>query len=175
MNHPICLIIAGPNGAGKTTFANEYLPKEAHCLNFVNADLIASGLSPFRPESADIKSGRLMLEQIEAYAQKRVPVSFETTLSSRNYIKHIRKWREFGYFVLIYFLGLPSFDIAINRVELRVSQGGHNIPHATIIRRFKRGIHNFEDHYKKETDMWILFDNSKNIPTIIDIGTKTSG
>ena len=124
----ICYIIAGPNGAGKTTFAEEFLPKDAECINFINADLIAMGLSPFRPEVAAVRAGKLMLEQIDRCIQKGESFAFETTLSGRVYIKKIKEMQAKGYRVIIYFLKLASVDLAIERVKLRVAEDGHDVP-----------------------------------------------
>ena len=134
----VCYIIAGPNGAGKTTFAKEFLPEEAKCLNFINADLIAAGLAPFRPEGAAIKAGKLMIHQIDECIKKGESFAFETTLSGRTYIKKINEMKSKGYKIVIYFLKLASVDLAIERVKLRVSEGGHNIPVDDIKRRFER-------------------------------------
>ncbi len=164
----VCYIIAGPNGAGKTTFAKEFLPIEAECLNFINADLIASGLSPFRPEIAAIKAGKLMLEQIDQCIDKRETFAFETTLSGRIYIKKINKMKAKSYRIVIYFLKLASVNLAIGRVRLRVSAGGHNVPIKDIIRRFDRSWINFQKIYKQLADEWIVFDTSSHKPYIIE-------
>lgn len=163
-----CYIIAGPNGAGKTTFANEFLPIEAECLNFVNADLIAQGLSPFQPRNMAIKAGRIMIEQIDECVKKGESFAFETTLSGRGYIKKIKNWKTQNYEIIIYFLRLPSVEFAIERVKLRVAQGGHNVPKQEIIRRFERSWINFQKAYKPLADSWIVFDTSGSLPLIID-------
>ena len=163
-----CYILAGPNGAGKTTFANEFLPIEAECLNFVNADLIAQGLSPFQPSKMAIEAGRLMIEHIDECVRKNESFSFETTFSGKGYIKKITDWKEKGYGIIIYFLKLPSAEFAIERVKLRVSQGGHNVPKQDIRRRFKRSWANFNMVYKQLADSWIVFDTSGNTPVILD-------
>lgn len=128
------VIIAGPNGAGKTTFAQEFLPREAGCPDFINADLIAKGLSPFAPEKAAIQAGKLMLREIDRRVAARESFAFETTLSGLNYARHIPRWRKAGYHVKLIFLGLPTAEIAIARVRARVIQGGHDIPEAVIRR-----------------------------------------
>src|SRR3990167_4518137 len=110
---PRVIIIAGPNGAGKTTFAREFLPREADCPEFVNADLIAAGLSPFRPEVAVVRAGRLMLREIRAKASAGESFAFETTLSGRGYVRQIPAWQASGYWVGIFFLSLPSVEVAI--------------------------------------------------------------
>ncbi len=163
-----CYIIAGPNGAGKTTFATEFLPIEVECLNFINADLIAQGLSPFQPEKMAIESGRLMLQHIDESVRKNESFAFETTLSGKGYIKKIRDWKSKGYEVIIYYLKLPSVEFAIERVKLRVSQGGHNVPEPDIRRRFERSWNNFHAIYKKLVDSWSVFDTSGTQPVVID-------
>ena len=113
----MCYIIAGPNGAGKTTFANEFLPTEVECLNFINVDLIAHGLAPFKPEKMAIEAGRLMIQNIEMCVRKNESFAFETTLSGLSYSKKIENWKKKGYKIIIYYLKLPSVDIAIERVK----------------------------------------------------------
>lgn len=122
------IIIAGPNGAGKTTFAREFLPNEAGCPIFVNADLIAAGLAPFAPETAAIRAGRLMLQEMGRHFLARENFAFETTLSGRGYLRLIEQWQRAGYRVKLIFLQLASPEEAIARVMLRVRQGGHNVP-----------------------------------------------
>lgn len=161
------VIIAGPNGAGKTTFAREFLPKDAELPNFVNADLIAAGLSPFAPDVAAFKAGRIMLETIAEYVKHGESFSFETTLSGLTYAQMIPVWRSSGYAVKLVFLSLPDVEIAIERVATRVIQGGHNVPEEAIRRRFAHGIANFE-RYKLLVDSWQLYDNSSAPPVLLD-------
>lgn len=167
------IIIAGPNGAGKTTFARSFLPAEAQCRIFINADLIAAGLAPFAPETAAIKAGRLMLEEIAAHSKRGDSFAFETTLSGLAYRVHIRKWRAQGYHISLFFLALPSVEAAIARVEERVRQGGHNIPEEVIRRRFASGLRNFEEIYKGEVHTWVKYDNSGLEPEVIEWGENT--
>ena len=167
------IIIAGPNGAGKTTFARSFLPAEAQCRRFINADLIAAGLSPFAPEAAAVKAGRLMLQEIAQCVANNENFAFETTLSGLAYIAHIREWRQLGYHVSLFFLRLPSYDAAIKRVAERVQQGGHNIPEHMIRRRFEAGLHNFETHYRFVVDDWACYDNSGVEPVLIEWGEQT--
>lgn len=162
------LIIAGPNGAGKTTFAREYLPNEADCPVFVNADLIAAGLSPFRPDTAAIRAGRLMLAEIARYAAAGISFGFETTLAGRGYARLIPRWRKRGYRVKLIFLQLDRPETAIARVSERVRQGGHDIPEAIIRRRFHAGQKNFSQRYRNLVDSWALYDNSGERPTLVD-------
>jgi predicted ABC-type ATPase len=166
------IIIAGPNGAGKTTFAREYLPNEASCPTFINADLIAAGLAPFDPESAAIKAARLMLNEIKANIKASNSFAFETTLSGKAYAKDILEWKKSGYHITLVFLSLPDPEMAIARVAARVASGGHNIPEPTIRRRFKAGIINFQAIYKPLADTWALYDNSGEQPTLIERGDK---
>jgi predicted ABC-type ATPase len=143
-----CYIIAGPNGAGKTTFARAFLPLEGECVNFVNVDLIAQGLSPLAPDKVRIEAGRLLLQRIEACAARGEAFAFETTLSGKRYVERIRRWQEGGYQVIIYYLRLPSVEMAIDRVKIRVAQGGHNVPEEDVRRRFERGWRNLQEIYR---------------------------
>ncbi len=167
---PKIVIIAGPNGAGKTTFARAFLPQEAQCPRFINADLIAAGLSPFAPEAAAIKAGRLMLQEIESCVAQRESFAFETTLAGLVYLRRIEEWRQCGYHVSLFFLSLPSADMAVARVAERVRQGGHDIPEPVIRRRFLAGRENFERHYRAAVDAWALYDNSGDEPTLLEWG-----
>ena len=162
------IIIAGPNGAGKTTFGQEYLPNEADCPIFVNADLIAAGLSPFRPADAAIRAGRLMLEEIDNHARAGKTFAIETTLSGRGYVRRIRQWRTDGYTVKLIFLSLATPEEAITRVKSRVNQGGHDVPEAVIRRRFHAGLRNFQDIYRHCVDDWFLYNNSGTIPILLE-------
>ncbi|MCY4192174.1 MAG: zeta toxin family protein [Rhodospirillaceae bacterium] len=164
------IIIAGPNGAGKTTFACSFLPEEMNFHRFINADLIAAGLSPFAPEVAAIKAGRLMLEEIDARVRGGESFAFETTLSGLGYLRHIPQWRRKGYHVSLVFLALPDEESAISRVAERVRQGGHAIPEAVIRGRFSKGLENFENRYKAIVDNWIKFDNSGRKPILVESG-----
>ena len=161
------IIIAGPNGAGKTTFAREFLPQEANCPTFINADLIAQGISPFRPEAVARRAGRLMLELIADCVRHRESFAFETTLSGRAYAQMIPRWKKAGYHVAIFFLELPGVELAIRRVADRVAQGGHDIPAATIRRRFTTGKQNFLNLYKPLADAWRHYDNAGELPVLL--------
>ncbi len=170
MTPPRVLVIAGPNGAGKTTFARELLPNEAHCLAYINADLIAAGLSPFSPERAEVKAARLMLEAMEEYAARRESFALESTLSGRGYIRRFQDLKAAGYHLSIYFLSLPNADMAIARVAERVRQGGHSVPDAVVRRRFRLGWHNFIRVYRPMADEWVLLDSSDTPPSVVDWG-----
>lgn len=163
-----CYIIAGPNGAGKTTFAQEFLPIEAECINFVNADLIAQGLSPFQPDRMAIEAGRLMIQHIDECVKRNESFAFETTFSGKGYVNKIKTWKLENYEVIICYLRLPSVELAVERVKARVAQGGHNIPEHVIRRRFDKSWDNFQNTYKHLADQWIVFDTSEEMPIIID-------
>lgn len=169
---PRVIIIAGPNGAGKTTFAREFLPNEAGCPVFVNADLIAAGLAPFAPETAAVQAGRLMLQELARHFASRTSFAFETTLSGRGYLRMIAQWQAAGYRVKLIFLELASADEAIARVAQRVKQGGHDIPVEVIRRRFIAGRSKFERLYSPKVDAWALYDNSAEQPILLDWSEK---
>jgi predicted ABC-type ATPase len=162
------VILAGPNGAGKTTFAREFLLGEAECPIFVNADLIASGLSPFSPEASAVRAGRLMLQEIKSHARAGRSFAFETTLGGLLYARLIPRWRRQGYSVKLIYLRLVSADLALSRVAARVLQGGHDVPAEVVVRRFVAGWRNFERVYKALVDRWALYDNSGDRPILID-------
>ena len=166
------VIIAGPNGAGKTTFAREFLPFEAGCPLFINADLIAAGLSPFNPDAAAFRAGRLMLAEIDRNAAEGRSFAFETTLSGYTYAGRIAEWRASGFTVKLLFLSLTSADDAIARVAMRVRQGGHDVRPEVIRRRFVTGLKNFMDVYRHRVDYWQWFDNSGPQPLLLQEGTN---
>jgi len=164
------IIIAGPNGAGKTTFAREYLPLEVGITTFINADLIAAGLSPFAPELAARRAGRLMLEKIDRCAAVGISFALETTLAGKGYLNRIHDWRRDGYRIKLIFLRLSRAEDAIQRVRLRISQGGHSIPEPVIRRRFSAGLVNFDRHYHSAVDRWQLIDNGGDRPVLLAEG-----
>lgn len=168
---PHAVLIAGPNGAGKTTFAREYLPGEPEGVRFLNADLIAAGLSPFDPDRAALRAGRLLLSLVDEALARRESFTVETTLSGRSYARAVPQWQTAGYFVTLIFLALPDVETAIARVAERVRQGGHNIPVPTIRRRFEAGRNNFETVFKPLVDEWLLIDNAGDAPVLIDRST----
>jgi predicted ABC-type ATPase len=166
------IMIAGSNGAGKTTFAREFLPKKAGCPLFVNADLIAAGLSPFEPERAAIRAGRLMIEEIDTHVSREESFAFETTLSGHRYSRMIPRWQDIGYRIKLVFLYLKDVKIAIERVRVRVRQGGHAVPEDVIRRRYEAGWNNFQRVYKGSVDNWVLYDNSGETPLLLDSGGR---
>ena len=166
------LIIAGPNGAGKTVFATDFLPNEANCPTFINADLIAAGLSPFRPDLAGIRAARLMLSMIHEYVEKEESFAFETTLSGRGYARRIPRWQQQGYRIKLFFLRLPTPEMAAARVRQRVAEGGHDVPDPVIYRRFHAGWSNFEFIYRNLVDEWALYDSSGDNPILLKEGSQ---
>ena len=164
---PNLYIIAGCNGAGKTTASYTVLPELLNCKEFVNADEIARGLSPFRPENVGFEAGRIMLNRIDELVKQKKDFAFETTLSTRSYLSFIRLAKKQGYKITLVFLWLKSADVAKERVKQRVAKGGHNIPQNIIERRYKRGMENFFKIFWKEIDYWLMIDNNKTQPLIV--------
>ncbi|MFC1595858.1 zeta toxin family protein [Candidatus Margulisiibacteriota bacterium] len=153
--------------AFQTTFANTFLPEYAKCDRFINADLIAQGLSPFSPQQVAIKAGKLVLEQLQELADIGVNFGFETTMSGKTYIKYFKMLKEKGYRIHIFYLWIPSSQLAIARVKDRVLQGGHNVPVQDIKRRYDRSMEKFLKEYRLFANKWILFNNAEVKPTII--------
>ena len=164
---PTVYVIAGPNGAGKTTFANEFLPDFVHCREFLNADLIAAGLSPFAPETQNVRAGRLLLTRIKELTAAKEDFGFETTLSGRGYVRHFEKLKMNGYRIVLFFLRLPNADMAVARVKARVREGGHNVPEPVIRRRYKSGLSNSFALYKPLAHIWRIYDASYLPPKIV--------
>jgi predicted ABC-type ATPase len=162
-------VIAGPNGAGKTTFAREFLPREAGIVYFVNVDLIAGGLSPLRPDLAARRAGRMVLAELSRLAKARRDFAFESTLSGRTYLQLLRRWKAAGYRIEIVFLSLPSVDIALQRIAVRVRQGGHDVPRSDVMRRFDRSWSNFQARYRPLADTWAVYDNSGDVPRLLEV------
>ncbi len=161
MQHPNLYIIAGPNGAGKTTAAYNLLPDVLHCPNFVNADEIARGLSPFAPETVSFQAGRIMLQRIDELLPQKVDFAIETTLSTRSYVQLVRRAQALGYKVHLIFFFLENEEQAIARVAQRVSNGGHGIPEEDIRRRFTRGIYNLINLYMPICDSVLVYNNMR--------------
>ena len=165
-------IIAGCNGAGKTTASMTILPKALLVREFVNADEIAKGLSPFNPEGVAIEAGRLMLERIDCLLKRGESFSIETTLATRLYINLVRRAHAEGYQVHLIYFWLKSPELAMQRVAERVAHGGHNIPQDVIVRRYSAGISNLFNLFVNEVDSWMIYDNSDNDREEIAVGAK---
>jgi predicted ABC-type ATPase len=157
---PTCWIIAGPNGAGKTTFALEYLPRVAGCTHFINADLIAAGLSPLAPERELVAASRILLHEIEKRIAKGEDFAFETTLAGRAYLRLIQRLQKQGWQVELIYLALSSVEMSKLRVAERVAHGGHNIPPKDIERRFARSLQNLLLNYSQTADACQCFLNN---------------
>jgi len=164
---PRVLIIAGPNG----TFARQFLPNEAATLQFVNADLIAAGISPFDPASADVSAGRVMIKRLEDLSNEGVDFALETTLSGTWLRDHIVGWQAKGYVVSLHYLRPMSVEVTLERIRIRVSQGGHHIPEAVARRRFERSLNLLETVYKNLVDHWFVYNCEGEI-TLADAGRK---
>ena len=164
-------IIAGCNGAGKTTASFTILPEFMQCDEYINADEIARGLSPFHPERVPVEAGKLMISRITELMRKGVTFAVETTLSTHSYVNLIKRAHKAGYTVELIFLWLSSADVAVQRVAKRVSEGGHNIPEDVIRRRYEAGIRNLIEIYSQIVDRWILIDN--NTTSVVVAETKS--
>ncbi len=167
MQHPNLYIIAGPNGAGKTTASYTLLPEILHCVNFVNADEIARGLSPFSPETVNVQAARIMLDRIEELLSQKADFGIETTLATRSYVQLVHRAQASGYKVHLLFFYLETPEQAIQRVAQRVSNGGHGIPEEVIRRRFKRGIDNLLHLYLPICDSVLIYNNIKTPAQLI--------
>lgn len=169
---PDLFIISGCNGAGKTTASYTILPELLQVKEFVNADEIARGLSPFQPEKVSIEAGKIMLRRIQELLSQKRDFAFETTLSTRSFIGLINNAKQQGYTINLIYFWLDSVELAVERVKTRVSEGGHNIPTDTITLRYFAGLNNFINLYKKKVDQWMLIDNSKTEPELIAKGRE---
>lgn len=172
---PKLYIISGCNGAGKTTASYTVLPEILHCKEFVNADNIAAGLSPFNPESVAFEAGRIMLKRINELLENKISFAFETTLSTRSYVSLVKKAQLKGYEVTLLYFWLNSPQIAIKRVAKRVSNGGHDIPEDVIKRRYYRGIKNLLELYIPVCNNWLVIDNMDLASEIIAQGSAKLG
>jgi predicted ABC-type ATPase len=169
---PNLYIIAGCNGAGKTTASQTILPDVLNCKEFLNADAIAAGISPYNVESVAFQSGRIMLERIQFLINEKENFAFETTLSTKSYIQLIKLAKAKGYTVTLLFFWLKNPELAVSRVENRVRQGGHFIPEDIIKRRYFRGVYNLFNHFINLCQVWMIFDNSFTIPMLIAKGIE---
>ena len=168
---PTVVVIAGPNGAGKSTAAPFLLKQALGILEFVNADQIAAGLSAYSPETVSFEAGRIMLKRLHDLAVAKVSFAFESTLSSRTFALFLTRCKAQGYKVQIFYVALPSAELAVNRVALRVKLGGHNIPQPDIERRFQRSLHNLHNLYLPLADRWTVLDNASGTLNRIAHGT----
>jgi len=164
---PTCWIVAGPNGAGKTTFALEFLPDVVGCQQFINADLIAAGLSPLAPERELVNASRIFLAEIRQCIQREDDFAFETTLSGRSYLKLIKELQEKGWVVELLYLALPSAEFSRLRVDERVAHGGHNIPTKDIQRRFPRSLANLLNDFSYQVDHCQCYFNAGDAPELV--------
>jgi predicted ABC-type ATPase len=171
---PNIYVIAGCNGAGKTTASFTILPEMLNCKEFVNADEIARGLSPFQPESVSFQAGRIMLERIEELIQAKVDFAFETTLTTLSYVNTIKLAKEQGYTITLLYFWLDNVQLAIERVKNRVLEGGHDIPIDTIQRRYYRGMANLTSRFINICDYWIVINNSSRVYTFVAEGQDES-
>lgn len=158
---PTVVVIAGPNGAGKSTAAPFLLKQALGILEFVNADQIASGLSAYAPETVAFEAGRIMLKRLKELAAAQSSFAFESTLASRTFARFLARCKAQGYKVQIFYVALPSAELAVNRVALRVKLGGHHIPRADVERRFARSLHNLFELYLPLADRWAVLDNAQ--------------
>ena len=160
-------VIAGSNGAGKTTFAREFLPDYAHCRRFINPDLIAAGLSPFDPSAAAAEAGKVVLNEVQRAIHAGESFAFESTLSGRTYLRILRQAREAGFALHLFYLWIPSVDLALARIKDRVEAGGHNVPEPDVRRRYSRSLRNLFLLYGPEMSTIHFFDNSGETPNLI--------
>lgn len=164
---PTIYVIAGCNGAGKTTFARQFLPHEVKCLNFLNADLIAQGLSPWDTGAAALKAGRILLAEFRLFVAKKQTFAFESTLSGKTYIGLLQQAKQEGFQIYLHYLWLPNPSMAIARVRDRVKIGGHHVPAADIRRRFGRSLPHFVNDYAPLADRWAVWDNQTSPPILV--------
>ncbi|MGO8677383.1 MAG: zeta toxin family protein [Limisphaerales bacterium] len=165
--HPNCYIIAGSNGSGKTTFATEFLPLYANCRSFINPDLLARAYSPFDPDAGMLRAGRAVLEGIGEFTNARRDFAFETTLSGRTYLPLLRRVKRAGFRLHMFYLWIPSPDLALLRIRYRVQGGGHNVPDADVRRRFGRTLGNLFKLYRPLLDTLHFVDNSSEVPRLV--------
>lgn len=164
---PSIHLIAGANGSGKTTFARQFLLKEVRCLEFLNADLIAAGLSPLSPSLAEFQAGRLLLQQMDELAKRKKDFAFESTLSGRTYISRLEDFKKSGYQLHIYYLWVHTPAVSIERIRERVKKGGHHVPTPIVQRRFPISIRYLFQYYLPLADSCLIFDNSGKFPALI--------
>lgn len=170
---PELMIFAGCNGAGKTTAAKVFLPQFTHIQEFINADNIASGLSPFNPESVAIDAGRYLIDRFDLLVSKKLNFAIETTLAGKSYIKRLHTVKASGYKIILFYFYISEVSIAKERILKRVQSGGHYISDSTVERRFTKSIENFKNIYKNLADEWYLYNNDSGSPQIISFNFKS--
>lgn len=170
---PNLYIISGCNGAGKTTASYTMLPEMLECKEFINADEIAKGLSPFQPEKASIEAGRIMIRRMEEMLRLQQDFAIETTLATKSYVSFIKKAQKVGYFVTLLYFWLSSPELAIKRVEDRVKAGGHDVPKDVIRRRYRAGAQNLFTLYTPIADYWLVVNNSENPFCLVAEGKRS--
>jgi predicted ABC-type ATPase len=171
---PVVLVVAGPNGADKTTCAEGVLGESLRLFHFVNADMIAKGLSAFTPQSVAMQAGRLMIQRLEELSSRREDFTFETTLAGRTHVRRLHDLKQVGYRIDLLYISLPQADLCVERVAIRVSQGGHNIPESDIRRRFHRSLKNLFNFHMPLADSWKIYDNSGGSFRLIAEGGQTT-
>lgn len=164
---PIIHLFGGCNGAGKTTFARAYLPTEARCLNFLNADYIAQGISPLSPQAGAFKAGRMLLTEFKAFVQRKETFALESTLSGSTYVKLLKDAKAQGFQIYLYYLWLPTPNLALARIRERVIKGGHDVPAIDVRRRFERSWHHFVNDYAPLADYWAVWNNQTSPPSLL--------
>ena len=171
---PTIYILAGPNGSGKTTLAREFLPRGVHCLNFLNADLVALGLSPFDAAGAGLRAGRVLLHEFDRNVASGTSFGIETTLSGLTYLERFRDAKEKGFRLVLFYIWVGSTELSIERIKHRVSKGGHHVPNADVVRRFGRSVRHFFDDYRPLADEFGVFDNRGSGPVLVAFGDATT-
>ncbi|HMQ97736.1 MAG TPA: zeta toxin family protein [Ignavibacteria bacterium] len=171
---PTIYVIAGCNGAGKSTAANVILPQFLNCKEFVNADSIAAGLSPFQPETVSFQAGRIMLSRIKELISEGSTFAFETTLTTKSYLNIIKEAKAKRYKIVLLYFWLNSVELALARIADRVKKGGHNIPKDVVIRRYERSLHNLLNMFMPICDKWYIEDNSSEIYSEIAKGRMSN-
>lgn len=167
---PTIYIIGGCNGAGKTTAANEILPNFLNCKEFVNADSIAKGLSPFQPETVSLQAARIMLNRIKELISEKSTFAFETTLTTKSYINILKFAKKKKYKILLFYYWINSPELALARIDDRVRKGGHNIPKDVVFRRYERSLNNLVNLFIPICDEWYVYNNSEAALNLISEG-----
>jgi len=168
---PTLYILAGPNGSGKTTLAHDLLPRGIKCLNFLNADLLAQGLSPLDPTASLMRAGRILLHEFDHNVTNNISFGIETTLSGLTYLDRFRDAKEKGYRLILFYIWIGSIELSLDRIRDRVSKGGHDVSVADVTRRFPRSVRHFFNYYRLLADEFTIFDNRYSHPIRVAYGT----